>query len=221
MTIIVHHLNDSRSQRILWLLEELSVPYEIKRYARDAKTQLAPPEMKRVHPLGKSPILEHDARTLVETGAIVEYLLDTFDDGTLRPKAGTDAHLRHRFFLHYAEGSLMPPLLVKLITSEIASPKVPFLVRPIAKEIAKTVDRAFTDRQIATHLAFLESELEGREWFVDSLSGADIMLSFPLEAAKARVGLQRYPRLAAFVDRVHAREPYKRALERGGEYAYA
>jgi glutathione S-transferase len=218
MAITVHHLNNSRSQRILWLLEELAVDYTIVRYARDKKTMLAPPEMKKIHPLGKSPIVEHDGRVLIETGAVVEYLLDTFDKGTLRPQPGTDAFLRHRFFLHYAEGSVMPPLLLKLITSELKGKKVPALVRPIAKGIAASVDKAFTDAQITTHLGFLDGELASRDYFVDTLSGADVMLSFPIEAAKARVGLDKYPRLDAWLGRIRARAPFQRALEKGGPY---
>jgi len=218
--IILHHLNNSRSQRILWLLEELGVPYEIKRYLRDPKTMLAPPELRLVHPLGKSPVITDGELTVAESGAIIEYLADRYGDGKLLPPAGTRERLRCNYWLHYAEGSAMPPLLLKLVLNRVRTAPAPFFVRPIARGIADKVDRTFTDPQLKLHLDYLEAELGAREWFVgDALSAADIQLSFPLEAFAARGGLgSNYPRLDAFLQRIHARPAYRRALERGGEY---
>lgn len=221
MSVVLHHLNNSRSQRILWLLEELEIPYEVKRYERDLKTMRAPDSLTAIHPLGKSPVLEHDGRTFAETGAIVEYILDTLANGALRPEVGSDDFYRYRFFLHYAEGSLMTPLLVKLIMGQVRDAPVPFFLKPIMKGVASKVDGSFTDPEITKHMKFLNDELKGREWFAGELSGADIMLSFPLEAAGARVDIGRYPNVKAFVERVHARPAYARALERGGPYDYA
>lgn len=208
MTIIVHHLENSRSQRILWMLEELGLDYEVKRYERNPKTMLAPPELRRVHPLGKSPVIQDGETVVAETGAIVEYLVGKAD-GRLGPPAHRDAVLRYRFLLHYAEGSLMPPLLVKLVLS-----RVPLFGKAAQKRIQPMID---------AHLNYLERELDGRDWFVGAdLTAADIMLSFPLEAARARAGLDgSRPNLIAWLARIHARPAYGRALERGGPYAYA
>ncbi len=216
--ITLHHLNHSRSQRILWLLEELGVPYEIKRYQRDPKTMLAPPELRLVHPLGKSPVITDGELTVAESGAIIEYLAGRYGEGKLLPPAGTPERLRCSYWLHYAEGSAMPPLLLKLVLNRVRT--APFFVKPIARGIADKVDRTFTDPQLKLHLDYLEAELGAHEWFVgDSLSAADIQLSFPLEAFAARGGLgSNYPRLDAFLQRIHARPAYRRALERGGEY---
>lgn len=223
--IVVHHLENSRSQRVLWLLEELGVDYEVRRYARNPKTMLAPPELKQIHPLGKSPVIEDDAsgspRIVAETGVIVNYLIEAYGAGTLAPDGG-EARLRHDYWLHYAEGSLMPWLLLKLVFDKLSKPPMPLPMRPLAGLIAYGVKQQFLHPQIANHLAFVEGELAGRDWLVDNkLSGADIMMSFPLEAAAARAGLDDYPKLSAFVARVHAREAYRRALERGGPYNIA
>jgi glutathione S-transferase len=221
--ITVHHLNNSRSQRILWLLEELGVEYEIKRYQRDAATMLAPPSLRAVHPLGKSPVVTDGTDTLAESGAIVEYLIARYGNGRFIPPAGTPERLRYTYWLHYAEGSAMPPLLLKLIFDRVETGPMPFFVRPIAKGISKKVKSAFITPQITTHLDFMESELGKSEWFAGKdLTGADIQMSFPLEAATARGGLDASrPKLMAFVERIHARPAYRRALERGGEYAFA
>lgn len=218
--ITVHHLDNSRSQRILWLLEELGVPYEIKRYQRDPKTMLAPPELKHVHPLGKSPVVSDDGLVLAESGAIIEYLADRYGAGTLIPPHGTPARLRCNYWLHYAEGSAMPPLLMKLVFHRVETAPAPFFVKPIAKSIAHKVMRSFIDPQLRLHLDYLEGQLAGREWFVgDTLSAADIQLSFPLEAFAARGGLDAgHPNLSGFLQRIHARPAYRRALEKGGEY---
>jgi glutathione S-transferase len=219
--IIVHHLNDSRSQRILWLLEELDLPYEIKRYQRDPQTLLAPPELHAVHPLGKAPVVTDGELTLAESGAIIEYLADRHGAGQLIPAHGTAARLRCNYWLHYAEGSAMPPLLLKLVFRRVETAPVPFFIRPVAKGIAGKVQRNFVDPQIALHLSYLESELGKTAWFGGAdFSVADIVMSFPLEAAAARAGLdERYPHLQAFLQRIHARPAYKKALERGGEYS--
>ena len=217
--IVVHHLNDSRSQRILWLLEELGVPYEIKFYQRDATTRLAPPELTAIHPLGKSPVITDGANTLAETGAIVEYLIDTYGEGRLAPAKGTPERLRYTYWLHYAEGSAMPPLLMKLVFSVLPA-RSPALVRPLVKSIAGRAQAGFIDPQIAAHLAFWEAELGKSEWFAgDQLTGADIMMSFPAEGAARRFGLDGRPKLQAFLDNIHARPAYVKALERGGPYA--
>ena len=219
--ITVHHLNNSRSQRILWLLEELGLPYEIKRYQRDPKTMLAPPELRAVHPLGKSPVVTDDALTLAESGAIIEYLADRYGADRLIPLPGTPARLRSNYWLHYAEGSVMPPLLLKLVFRRVETAPAPFFVKPIAKGIAGKVQQSFVDPQIALHMSYMEGELSKAEWFGDADFGvSDIALSFPLEAAAARGGLtDRHPRLQAFLQRIHARPAYQRALERGGEYS--
>jgi len=222
--IVVHHLNNSRSQRILWLLEELGLAYEIKKYQRDAKSMLAPPELRAVHPLGKSPVISDGATVVAESGAIVEYLTGRYDtDATrLAPAAGTPERLHYTYFLHYAEGSLMPPLLLKLVFDRVASAPAPFFVKPIARGIAKKVTDSFVQPQIAGHLAFLEGELGQRTWFSGSaFSAADIQMSFPLEAAASRGGLDgKYPNLVSFLERIHARPAYRRALERGGQYDF-
>ena len=218
--ITVHHLNNSRSQRILWLLEELGVVYAVKRYERDPKTMLAPSELKRVHPLGKSPVITDGELTLAESGVIIEYLADRYSAGVLIPPAGTPERLRCNYWLHYAEGSAMPPLLLKLMFQRVASAPAPFFIRPVAKTIARKVQRIFIDPQLKLHLDYLENELGTHEWFVgDTFGAADIQLSFPLEALAARGGLGvQQPHLSAFLQRIHARPAYQRALQRGGEY---
>jgi glutathione S-transferase len=221
--LVVHHLNNSRSQRVLWLLEELGLPYEIQHYQRDAKTMLAPPELLAVHPLGKSPVLTDGLTTVAETGAIVEYLLEKYGEGRLRPAPGTPEALRYRYWLHFAEGSAMPPLLLTLVFDRIANGPMPFIVRPVARAIAAKVMDLMVRPNIARQLDFMETELGRSLWFAgDELSGADIMMSFPLEAAAQRAGLDaRRPKLMAFLDRVHARPAYKQALARGGRYDFA
>jgi glutathione S-transferase len=206
--ILVHHLENSRSQRILWLLEELGLPYEVRRYARDRKTMLAPPELKAVHPLGKSPVIEDEGRAIAETGAIVDYLVEKAG-GRLGPPANRDSVLRYRHFLHYAEGSMMPPLLALLVVNRLG-----LLGRPARAPIQKMLD---------THLDWLETELAGRDWFAgDEFSAADIMMSFPLEASRARGGLDASrPNLIDWLERIHARPAYAAALKKGGPYAYA
>jgi len=220
--ITVHHLNNSRSQRILWLLEELGLPYEIRKYQRDPKTMLAPPELRAVHPLGKSPVIQDGDTVVAESGAIIDYLVGKHGAAALAPAPGTPERLHYTYFLHYAEGSAMPPLLLKLVFDRVASSPAPFFVRPIARAIADKVKSTFVQPQIRQHLAFLEGELGKRTWFAgDAFSAADIQMSFPLEAAAARGGLDKqYPNLVAFLDKIHARPAYRRALERGGQYDF-
>jgi glutathione S-transferase len=223
MAIVVHHLNNSRSQRVLWLLEELGVDYEIVRYQRDPVTMLAPESLRRIHPLGKSPVLTDHDLVLAESGAIVEYLVDHYGEDRLAPVRGTPEHLRYNYWLHYAEGSAMPPLLLKLIFQRVASAKAPFFVKPIAKAIAAKVSQGFIDPQLKLHLDYMENELGKHAWFVDDTFGAaDIQMSFPVEAAAARGSLLTdRPRLTDWLVRIHARPAYRRALERGGPYDYA
>ncbi|MBK3867683.1 glutathione S-transferase [Pseudomonas stutzeri] len=216
--ITVHHLNHSRSHRVLWLLEELELPYELKRYARDPKTMLAPAELKAVHPLGKSPVITDDELTLAESAAILEYLLERYGNGRLAPESGTPEFRRMRYWMHYAEGSAMPPLLLKLVFDRVANGPMPFLVRPVARAIAKGAQRAFIGPQLKTHLDYMEAELEKSTWFAgDTFSVADIQMSFPIEAAHARAGLdESRPRLMEYLHLIRQRPAYQRAVERGG-----
>jgi glutathione S-transferase len=218
--ITVHHLNNSRSQRVLWLLEELGLPYEFKRYERDPKTMLAPPALREVHPLGKSPVITDGGLTLAESGAIIEYLVERYGGGKLAPAPGTPARLRYTYWLHYAEGSAMPPLLLKLVFDRIESGPMPFIARPVARAIARRVKGSFVEPQITRHLDYMESELAKSLWFAgDEFSAADIQMSFPLEVAVTRAGLNSSrPRLVDFLARIHARPAYRRAVERGGRY---
>ncbi|MES2820965.1 MAG: glutathione S-transferase [Pseudomonadota bacterium] len=220
--LTVHHLNNSRSQRVLWLLEELGLDYRIERYQRDPATMLAPPELRAVHPLGKSPVITDDDLTLAESGAIIEYLAQRYGPELL-PASGTPERLRCNYWLHYAEGSAMPPLLLKLVFDKLQSSPMPFFMRPIVRGIARKVKHGFIEPQLRQHLDYLESELGKSTWFAgEAFSVADIQLSFPLEAAAARAGLDASrPRLMDFLKRIHARPAYQRALEKGGEYAYA
>jgi glutathione S-transferase len=221
--IVVHHLNNSRSQRVLWLLEELGVPYEVKRYERDAKTMLAPPSLRAVHPLGKSPVITDGDATVAESGAVIEYLVDRYGDGRLAPPVGSPDRLRYTYWLHYAEGSAMPPLLMKLVFDRIETSPMPFFVKPIAKGIAAKVKSTFITPQLQTHLDYMEAELEKKPWFAgDEFTAADVQMSFPLEAAVSRAGLgPSRPKLMAFLAKIHARPAYVRALERGGAYDFA
>ena len=220
--IVVHHLEHSRSQRILWMLEELGVDYEIKRYRRDPKTSLAPKSLKKVHALGKSPVITDGDRTIAESATILEYLARTHGDGAWAPATDHPDYWSFSYWMHYAEGSLMPPLLLKLVFEKIRTGPMPFFIRPIARAIADRVDAQFIDEQIQTHFGFVDQHLASSEWFVgDTLSAADVQMSFPLEAALAQgtVG-DDYANVVAFVQRFQARDAYRRALEKGGDYDY-
>ena len=218
--LTVHHLNNSRSQRVLWLLEELELPYEIVRYQRDAQTLLAPPSLRAIHPLGKSPAVTDGDLLLAESGAIVETVIEHYGNGRLAPALGTPERLRFRYWLHYAEGSAMPPLLLKLVFDKIDNTPMPFFAKPIAKAISGKVKQSFILPQLKTHLDFMEAELGKSLWFAgDAFSGADIQMSFPLEAATARGGLNASrPKLMAYLARIHERPAYQRALAKGGAY---
>jgi glutathione S-transferase len=224
--IVVHHLNDSRSERILWLLEELGLPYEVKRYFRDPETKLAPPDLVAIHPLGKSPVIVDDGRTVAETGAIVEYLTGRYGNGRLVPPPGSEEKLRYTYWLHFAEGSAMPPAVMKLVFTLLPQ-SVPFWIKPIAKLISQGMQDRFIDPTLAKQMDFMEAELgrdgkNGGGWFAgDAFTAADIMMSFPLETAKARGALGPYPRMTGWLEAIHARPAYQAALARGGPYAYA
>jgi glutathione S-transferase len=222
--LTVHHLNNSRSQRILWLLEEIGVDYEITKYQRNPDTMLAPKALRDIHPLGKSPAITDGGRTIAESGAIIEYIVDTYcedrSEGRLRPDRGTPEFERYRYWMHYAEGSAMTPLLLKLIFNRLPS-QVPWLLRPVLNLVSKGVKREFINPEIARHMGYWEKELAERTFFVtDTLTAADIQMIFPLEAAVARgKSADAYPRINGFVDTCHARPAYQRALERGGAYS--
>jgi glutathione S-transferase len=220
--ITVHHLNDSRSQRVLWLLEELALPYEIKHYQRDKKTMLAPPELRAVHPLGKSPVISDGPVTVAESGAIIEYLVDR-EGGRLRPAPGTREFLQYRYWLHFAEGTAMSPLLMKLVFDKVATAPMPFFVKPVARGISAQVLKSFVTPNLERQLDFMEAELGRSAWFAGAdFTAADIQMSFPVEASAQRAGLDaRRPRLMDWLARIHARPAYRRALERGGPYDFA
>ena len=223
---IVHHLENSRSLRVLWMLEELGLDYELRRYPRDPKTLLAPPELRQIHPLGKAPVLQDGDQVLAESGAILDYLVDRYDtQRVLSPSpvpADSAERIAYRYWLHYAEGSAMPPLLLKLVFGMLPR-RAPGLMKPLVKSIAAKAQSTFIDPQIRTHVDFWEAELGRSEWFAgDQFTAADIMMSFPVEAGADRAfDATTKPRLKAFLDRIHARPAYRQALERGGAYSYA
>ncbi len=223
--ITVHHLNNSRSQRVLWLLEELALPYQIVRYQRDPQTLLAPPELRAIHPLGKSPVVVDGDHTLAESGAIIEYLTDRYDtERVLSPAprpVDSPERLRFRYWMHYAEGSAMPPLLMTLVFGRIRSAPMPFFVRPVARAIVDKAMRGFVGPQLRLHLDWMERALGESGWFAgERFTAADIQMSFPVQAAAARGGgLERYPRLQAFLQRIEQRPAYQAALQQGGAFA--
>ena len=221
--IIVHHLNNSRSQRVLWLLEELGLPYEIKHYQRDPQTMLAPESLRQVHALGKSPVISDDGVVVAESGAIIEYIVERHGGGRLVPPAGSPERLRYRYWLHFAEGSAMPPLLMKLVFDRIVATPMPFFAKPIARGIAAKVISSFIGPNLTRQLDFMEGELQRSAWFAgEHFSAADIQMSFPLEAAAQRAGLNATrPRLMDWLKRIHERPAYQRALESGGPYDFA
>ncbi|MEE4296319.1 MAG: glutathione S-transferase [Wenzhouxiangella sp.] len=220
--VVVHHLEDSRSQRILWILEELGVDYRVKRYARDPKTALAPEALRKVHPLGKAPVITDQGQTYAESGVIIEYLARTYGDERWAPRPDDSAYWRFAYWMHYAEASMMPPLLLKLVFDKLRNGPVPFFVKPVLRKIADEVDKAFINQQIKTHFSYVDQYLADHEWFAGSdISAADIQMSFPLEAALARGTIDdAYPAIVAYVQRFQARDAYRKALKRGGDYAY-
>lgn len=220
--ITVHHLEDSRSQRVLWLLEELEIDYKIIRYERDPVTSLAPPALYDVHPLGKAPVITDDDIVVAETGAIFDYLLQTYDaEGNFHPLTASQEQREHRYWLHYAEGSAMTNLLLKLIFTRLPE-RAPWVMRAFVKGVADRAQTGFIDPRVSEHAAWWNDNLKATGHFVgDSLSAADIMMSFPIEALRSRADLTPWPALSEFLDRIHARKAYKLALEPGGDYAYA
>jgi glutathione S-transferase len=216
--LTVHHLNNSRSQRVLWLLEELGVPYEIVRYQRQSNMR-APAELYAVHPLGKSPVITDQGNTIAESGAIVEYIIDSYGEGRLIPPARTPERLRYSYWLHYAEGSAMPPLFLKLLFT-LMPKRAPALLRPLVRKVSNQALTSLVNPLLKQHMAFWETELEKSQWFAgNEFTAADIQMSFPLEAGAARGGLEQgHPKAMAFLDRIHARPAYVRALEKGGPY---
>jgi glutathione S-transferase len=223
MMITVHHLENSRSQRVLWLLEELALPYEVKRYERDRKTNLAPPELMKVHPLGKSPVIDDAGRVFAETGVIMEYVLETYGSGRLAPARTAPDFWRYRYWMHAAEGSYMPPLVMSLIFGRIETAPMPFFAKPIARGIVKQVRGGYIDGTLKALFDHLDAELSRSQWLAGpEFSAADIMMSFPAEAALARLDRAKSLRnLAAYVKKMHARPAYARALAKGGPYAFA
>lgn len=212
MSIVLHHLETSRSHRILWLLEELGLDYEIKTYQR-TKAGRAPEALRAVHPLGRAPVVVADGTVLYESGAVIEGLLDRYGKGRLRPEGSAD----FRFWLHYAEGSLMPPLLVKLLCERVRNAPLPFFLKPIGRTIAGKVNGAYTDPELANHLSFVEGQLAGKTWLLgDDFSAADIQMSYPIEAADSRIGFDSYPNLAGYLKRLRARPAYQVAVDKGG-----
>ncbi len=216
--ITVHHLETSRSQRVLWMLEELGLPYEIKEYKRDPKTMLAPKSLESAHPLGKSPVVEDDSVKVAESAAILEYLVETYGKGRFAPAPGSAAMRDYRYFLHYAEGSLMPYLLLKLVFKKIGSAPMPFFAKPIARQMSIKLQEIIVDPNLGRHVAFLGKHLESHTWFAgDELTAADMQMSYPIEALCARAGdVAVSPHIKRWLDAVHARPAYRRALEKGG-----
>ena len=221
--ITVHHLENSRSQRVLWLLEELGVPYEIRRYERDKKTNLAPKELLKVHPLGKSPVIEDDGAVYAETGAIIEHLVEKYGAGRLVPERGGDHYRRYKYWMHAAEGSYMGPLLIALLLDRMENAKMPFFAKPIAKKLTQGVREAYLANTIKSLFQYLDGELSKSDWLAGGdFSAADIIMSFPIEAAMTRIEeVKSSKALKSYLTRIHARQAYKRALEKGGPYAYA
>jgi len=221
--IVVHHLNNSRSQRVLWALEELGVPYQVKRYERDLKTNLAPASLKKIHPLGKSPVITDGDITVAESGAIIEYLAQTYGQDNFIPEPKSEAYRQYLYWLHFSEGTLMPQLLLKIIFEKIVNSPMPFFVKPIAKAIVKKVMKGYVGPNLISNFEFIENHLKSNEWFAgDLISGADIQMSFPLEAwVSKNTDNQNYPEIAAYVKRFQARTAYQKALKLGGSYDYA
>ena len=219
--IKIHHLENSRSQRILWLLEELELDYEIIHYQRDPETMLAPDSLRAIHPLGKSPVLEDDGIIVAETGAIIEYIIDTHGGGRLRPEKGTPEGRAWTYWMHYAEGSAMPPLLMKLVFQRLPE-NANALVRPLVRGVSRRAEAGFVDPRLKEQIEYWDASLAETGWFAGkAFSAADIIMSFPLEAAANRAGAGEYPNVKDFLGRIHARPAYLTALRKGGPYAYA
>ncbi|MCA6063310.1 glutathione S-transferase family protein [Thalassolituus marinus] len=221
--ITLHHLNNSRSQRIIWLLEELGVDYQIKHYERDTKTSLAPASLKAIHPLGKSPVITDGDQVIAESGLIIEYLLQKYDNKGFMPAKDSAEYWQYLYWLHYAEGSLMPLLVMSLVFNKVKTAPMPFFIRPIAKGIADKVMNSYVGPNLANNMRYIESHLGNNHWFAgDQLTGADFQLIFPLEASLHRgIKAEEFPNIAAFVKRVQTLPAYQTALQKGGPYDYA
>lgn len=216
--ITLHHLDQSRSLRVLWLLEELGLEYQVKAYTRDPRSFRAPRELREIHPLGKAPVLEIDGTVFAESAAMFEEVLDQFGEGRLRPEPGSEGYRDYRYWLHYAEGSLMSPLLVKLIASRVINAPVPFFLKPVVRRIGGQIDRGYSDPELALHGGYLAEHLTANSWFLgDAFSAIDILMSYPLEAGAERGAFGERPALSAWLDRVRARDGYVRAKARSGE----
>jgi glutathione S-transferase len=216
--ITVHHLNDSRSQRVLWLLEELGLEYALVAYRRDPKTLAAPAALRSIHPLGKAPVVTDGDRTLAESGAVVETLVERYGGGRLAPPPGTPERERYTYWMHYAEGSVMPAVVLRLIFNSLPKQPMPALARPVVRQLAKSVISGFVQPQIEVHFDYIDRELERSAWFAGSeFTAADIQMSFPIEAMAPTLGAS-HPRLAAYVARIRERPAYRRAVARGGAY---
>ena len=217
--LTVHHLENSRSQRILWLLEELGIDYEIKLYKRDPKTSLAPLDLKKIHPLGKSPVVTDGDDTVAESANIIEYVLDKYGNGRFRPEQGTDAYQQYRYWMHYSEGTLGTLIILKLFVGRIETAKMPFFAKPIANKIAGQIRNAYLDHTLDNNLAFIEAELGKSDYFVgDSLTGADFQMSFAMDALELRTDLTNFPNMRAYIDRIRSTDSWKRGIEKGGPY---
>ena len=215
--ITVHHLENSRSHRIVWLLEELGVPYEIKHYKRDPKTSLAPPELLEVHPLGKSPVITDEGVTIAESGAIIEWLVERYGNGALVPPPRTPEKTRYTYWMHFAEGTAMPPLVMKLVFNRVERGPMPFFARPIARGISRRVMEGFIDPNLRRIVKHIDDELGREGWFAGSdFTAADIQMSFPVEAAAVRADAATLPNVKRFLERIHERPAYKRAVAKGG-----
>ncbi|MCG8668730.1 MAG: glutathione S-transferase [Pseudomonadales bacterium] len=221
--IVVHHLENSRSQRILWMLEELDIPYEIQHYKRDVETQLAPESLTKIHPLGKSPVITDNDLVIAESGNIIEYLATRYGEGRFMPDASDSNHWQCKYWLHYGEGSLMPLLVMKLVFDKVKESPMPFFIKPIAKGISDKVMEAYLGPNLDRHLAYVEKHLGDNAWFAGpDLTAADFLMSFPLEAANSRyLKGKRFPNITAYLAKVHGRSGYQAALEKGGPYDYA
>jgi glutathione S-transferase len=216
--ITVHHLENSRSHRILWLLEELGVPYEIRHYKREPKTSLAPPELLKIHPLGKSPVITDDGDTIAESGAIIEYVVERYGKGALVPPPGTPEKMRYTYWMHFAEGTAMPPLVMKLVFNRIERGPMPFYAKPIVRGISRKVKDGFIDPNLERIVKHIDAELGRGGWFAGSeFTAADIQMSFPVEAAAARASAAALPNVKRFLDRIHERPAYRRAIDKGGK----
>ncbi len=217
--ITVHHLENSRSQRVLWLLEELGAAYDIKRYERDKVTSLAPPELKKIHPLGKSPVVEHDGQIIAETGAIMEYLVDQHG-GALAPPPDAQNYQQYKYWMHAAEGSYASVMVMSLLLNRMEAAPMPFFAKPIARKLTKGVRDGYLDHTMKALFDYADATLGKTEWLAgDDFSAADIIMSFPFEGLASRGNIALYKNISAFLNRIHVRPAYQTAVEKGGPYA--